>query len=149
MRLMNRCSFSTRILLLAGLLMAIPAFTAPANAAPTWAGKFTLPYEVTWNKTVLPAGEYTVRVNSKVAPLFISSTQGNTRMFTFTPIMADSMPGGTNILVSAADGRHIVRSLNAPSLGVSFIFRPLSRSEREEIAKAGQLESLPLIMTKK
>ena len=149
MRLMNRCSFSTRILLLVGVLMAIPAFTAPANAEPTWAGKFTLPYEVTWNKTVLPAGEYTVRVNSKGAPLFISSTQGNTRMFTFTPIVADSMPGGTNILVSAAGGRHIVRLLNAPSLGVSFIFGPLSRAQREELAKAGQLESIPLIMTKK
>ena len=43
--------------LLLGVLIATFVFTAAANAQPSFAGKFTLPYEVRWGQAVLPAGD--------------------------------------------------------------------------------------------
>jgi hypothetical protein len=146
---MNRPSFSTKMMLLVGLLMAIPAFTSPANAEPTWSCRFVLPYEVTWGKVVLPAGEYTIRIGAKNSPVVITSMHGTKSYFASAPIIADSEAGSTRILVTTADGRHIVRELSSPSDGVAFVFAPFSKAERETMAKDGQVESIPVMVSKR
>jgi hypothetical protein len=38
--------------------------------------------------------------------------------------------------------------MNLPQLGVRIVFNPIPKSEREELAKAGQIESLPVTAQK-
>ena len=149
MRLMNRPSISIKMMLLLGLLMVIPAFTSPANAAPYWSGKVVLPYEVTWGNAVLPAGEYYFRVNSNNTPVIIKSARGMKSIFAPVPVIEGSEAGGNRILVTTSGGQHIVRELNSPSLGVTYVFAPLSKAERETMAKSNQVETIPVMISKK
>ena len=56
---------SVRILLLAVLAAGLSASLASAQE---YQGKFTLPFEARWGSAVLPAGDYTFRVNAGEAP---------------------------------------------------------------------------------
>jgi hypothetical protein len=53
-------NLSTVQLVTLGLLVSF-LWTSVANAAPLYRGRFSLPYEVRWVHTVLPAGEYQLR----------------------------------------------------------------------------------------
>ena len=68
MKISNMIRQSTTVKLALGVLFATCVVTSVANAQSTFAGKVTLPYEVHWNHAVLPAGEYSIRMDSKGAP---------------------------------------------------------------------------------
>lgn len=140
---------SAKFALVVTLLMAISALTISTGAQPAWVGRFALPYEVHWNRAVLPAGEYTITVDSKSKPALIQSADGKRSIYTNVPIVAASEAGRASVLVTIAGSERTVRSMNSPALGVSFIFNPISKTERELLAKNGQLESLPILVTKK
>src|SRR5689334_6114112 len=82
MKITNRNRHSTTAKVILGVLFATCLFTATANAQSTFEGKFTLPYEAHWNHAVLPAGEYTIQVDSKGAPALLRSTSGNKAAYT-------------------------------------------------------------------
>jgi len=149
MNLIRGTKHSAKPALVVTFLMAISALTISTGAQPAWVGRLALPYEVHWNHTVLPAGEYTVTVDSKSKPALIQSADGKRSIYTNVPIVADSESGTASLLVSIAGPERTVRSMNSPALGVSFIFNPISNTERELLAKNGQLESLPILVTKK
>ena len=128
-----------------GVLIATCAFTFAANAQPTFAGKFTLPYEVHWGQAVLAPGQYSIRMNSVAGPAMITSANGDRTVYTQVPTIADSDKGGTRLTITNLGHERKVRSLNLPELGKLVIFAPLTQSEREEIAKAGQTNTVPVV----
>jgi hypothetical protein len=130
----------------AAVLLATFAFVAAANAK-TVSAKFTLPFEVHWGKNVLPAGDYTISMNSLANEAVIRSANGKTVGFTPIPIEASSDKGATALLVMVRGNERIVRSLNLPARGVSFIYPPATSAEREMLAKADQIQAVPVIMT--
>src|SRR5579872_6108094 len=134
----------TFLKLFLGVLIASCVFTVAANAQPIYVGKFTLPYEVHWGQAVLPAGDYSIRMDSVAARPVISSASGNKAVFTEPPIFADSEKGGTYLTITAQGNERRVRSLNVPALGKSVIFAPLTKSQREILAKAGRINTLPV-----
>lgn len=135
--------------LLLGVLIATCGFTVAANAQPSFAGKFTLPYEVHWGQAVLPAGVYSIRMNSMSALPEVSSASGSRKVYTLPPVIADGEKGGTYLTITTQGNEHTVRSLNLPQLGKVVIFAPLTKSERESLAKAGQINNLPVVSAKK
>jgi hypothetical protein len=149
MKIKSTIQHSTSLKLLLSMLMAICMFSAAANAQPRFVGKFTLPYEVRWGQAVLPAGNYFIRIESMAAPARIISEGGGRTVFMKPPILADSERGGTYLIVTAQGNERRVRSLNLPEIGKSVIFTPLSKSERETVAKAGQLDTVSVITAKK
>jgi hypothetical protein len=151
MKSINRIPHSTKPMLAVAVLIAICTFTIAANAQSVWVGQFTLPYEVQWNHAVLPAGQYTITMDSMSGPAVVrvSSMDGRRSIYTAVPIIAEAEKGGARVLISTAGGQHTVRSMNLPLRGVSLIFQPLTRTECEELAKAGQIESVPVIAAKK
>lgn len=149
MRSINCASHSTKAILLVAVLMANLAFAVAANAQPAWVGKFTLPYEVHWNHAVLPPGDYTISMDSKYAPALVRATNGSRSVYTSVPLVATSEKGGASLLITGHDGQYTVRSMNSPMLGVSFIFQAIPKSEREGLAKTGELESVPVLVTEK
>src|ERR1700736_5215079 len=87
-----------QVRLFAVVLLATFAFAAAANAE-TIAAKFTLPFEVHWGKTVLPAGVYTISMDSLANVALIRSESGKTFGFTPIPIKPKSDNGRTALYV--------------------------------------------------
>ncbi len=46
-------------------------------------------------------------------------------------------------------GERRVRSLNLPQTGRVLIYEPLTKAEREQLAKAGQIQAVPVVIARK
>ena len=147
MRTKHAIQHATSWRLALGILIATCAFAAAANAQPSFAGKFTLPFEVHWGQAVLPAGNYSIRMGP-AGPVEISATDGTRKIFTVPRVVADSETGSTCLRITSSGNERTVRSLNMPELGKMVIFAPLTKAEREA-AKAGQADTLPVVSAKK
>jgi hypothetical protein len=148
MKISNMTRHST-VKMILGVLFATCAFTAAANAQPSFVGKFTLPYEVQWNHAVLPAGEYTIEVDAKGMPAILHSSSTGNSAYTNTPILADREMGPASLTVTIRGNERRVRSVNLPQISKSLVFEPLTATEREMFARAGQIDSVPVITAKK
>jgi hypothetical protein len=148
MKISNLIRPST-VKMILGVLFATCAFTAAANAQPSFVGKFTLPYEVQWNHAVLPAGEYTIEVDGNGRPTLVTSNRTGTSAYTNAPILGDPQKGSACLTVTIQGNERRVRSINLPQIGESLVFEPLSATEREMFAKAGKIDSVPVITAKK
>src|SRR5207245_6618424 len=71
------------------------------------------------------------------------------KMFTVTPIAANSEKGAARLYTTFVRGERRVRSLNLPELGRSLIYEPLTKNEREILAQAGQVQAVPVIAARK
>jgi hypothetical protein len=149
METVHRSQHQTSLRLLLSVLVATCAFAAAAYARPIFIGKFTLPYEVHWGQAVLRPGVYYIRMDSIADQFMVVSAGGKITMFMKPPIIADSKQADTFLTLTTAGNERRVRSLNLPELGKSVIFAPLTKSEREELAKAGQSNTLPVVTAKK
>ena len=138
-----------RAKLLMAIVITTSSLTAAANAQPSFVGKFTLPYEVHWNHTVLPAGEYSIEVDAKEMPTVLHSTTSGRSVYTNIPILADGEKGAACLTVTNRENERRVRSVNLPQIGMSLIFEPLTQTEREMLAKAGQIDAVPVVTAKK
>jgi hypothetical protein len=135
--------------LLLSILVATCAFAAAAYARPILIGKFTLPYEVHWGQAVLRPGVYYIRMDSIADQAMIVSAGGHRTMFVKPPIIADSKQTGTSLTLTTIGNERRVRSLNLPDVGKSLIFSPLTKSEKEALARAGQSNTVPVVTAKK
>jgi hypothetical protein len=82
-------------------------------------GTFTLPYEVRWANVTLPAGDYTLRVDSVSAPRFIYLTGGKSAIvLAGVPNQRESSNHSQLVLVDTARG-YAVRSLAIGQVGLS------------------------------
>jgi len=149
MRILNTKQHSTTAKLILGVLFATCVFTAAANAQPSFEGKFTLPYEVQWNHAVLPAGEYSIEVDAKGMPSVVHSTRSGKSIMTNSPILTDVEKGAARLTVTIQGNERMVRSINLPEIGKALVFEPLSATEREMFAKAGQIDAVPVMTAKK
>jgi hypothetical protein len=140
---------SIKAKLFAAVVLATCVFTVAANAQPSFEGRFTLPYEVHWNRAVLPAGEYSIQVDAKGMPAVVHSTSTGKSVNTHLPILADLEKGAARLTVTISGNERRVRSMNLPQIGKSLIFEPLTATEREMFAKAGQIDALPVVISRK
>lgn len=143
----TRNSISTKLIL--GVLFATTVFTAAANAQPSFEGKFTLPYEVQWNHTVLPAGEYSIQLDMRGTPAVLYSISTGKAINTRIPTVADGEKGGARVTITIQGNERKVRSVNLPETGKSLVFDPLTKTEREVFAKAGLVDTVPVITARK
>jgi len=134
--------------MLAILALAMCAFTAAANAQSV-AGRFTLPYEVHWGTATLPPGEYTITMDSLHSATLVQSASNSQSFFTRMPTINDSMERPTSLVITSFQGERRVRSLNLPQYRRSLIYEPLTKAEREQLAKAGQIQSVPVFAARK
>jgi hypothetical protein len=134
--------------MLAILALAMCGFTAAANAQSV-TGRFTLPYEVHWGTATLPAGEYMITMDSLHTATLVQSVSNSQSFFTHMPTINDSTKRPTSLVITSSRGERRVRSLNLPQYGKSLIYEPLTKAEREQLAKAGQVQSVPVFAAKK
>jgi hypothetical protein len=125
---------------LATCLFAV-GLDAQLGSPSAFVGNFTLPFEVHWGKAVLPAGAYSINMESIQTPAIVHSASGKTNMFVFPAIVADSEKGAPCVTVMLRGNERRVQSLNLPELGKSLIYEPLTRAEQEWLVKAGQVQT--------
>jgi hypothetical protein len=110
---------------LAVLAVCITAGVAGAQHSPAmYEGKFTLPFETRWGRAVLPAGDYTLTVDSTALPATVTvhSVRENK---TAPMIMAQaiSQHGASDqsaLIVARNSGKGVVRGLQLAELGLRF-----------------------------
>ena len=106
---------------LAALALGIVA--GGGNAATVYQGKFTLPFEVNWGSSTLPAGDYTFELGSQSSPytLYIHGQKSN------AIIRATSADTGVVSSTAQLDlvdigDVHTIKNFEAPELGVTFSY---------------------------
>jgi hypothetical protein len=128
--------------LFVAFVLAASVFAAGAHAETRFHGRFRLANEVHWGKAVLPAGEYTILIAPPQGPSragsLIRSANGKTQFVPPTLVTEESNKGVNSLVITVRGNERRVRSLNLPGLGQSLIYEPLSKSERETLAKTDQ-----------
>jgi len=90
-----------KVRLFAAVLLATCVFAGAANAE-TMAIKFNLPFEVHWGKNLLPAGEYSVTMDSSANVGLVRSANGKVAIYTPIPIKAYSRTGQHRAICSGS-----------------------------------------------
>ena len=132
--------------LVVALLVAC-VLTMTANAQP-FSGKFTLPYEVHWGKTVLPAGDYSIRMDTVTLMASVYSAKDGNQLISALPSAGDGLKGGAFLFISSNEGRYTVRYFNLPMIGKVLVYAPLTKVEQEEIAR-GNSQATPVVVAAK
>jgi len=122
---------------------------AKPNASPAFSARFTLPYQVHWHEALLPAGTYTINMASVQSPSIVQSTNGKISAFVFGPITDGPTKGAASLTIVTRGNERTVASLNMPSAGISLVYLRLTLAEQEQLAKACQVETVPLVVAKK
>jgi hypothetical protein len=121
-------------------------FAGAAQAGAYYNGKFTLPYEVRWGGAVLPAGEYSLAMDSIKGPLNVIDASGRIRALVSG--FPDYLTGGqpTALLVTRDGAQRTVRSFNCPAWGHKFVYKPFTRAERDLLASGERAETIAVRM---
>src|SRR5713226_6640009 len=137
--------------LLPVVLFSACLIPAAANAQSTaLQGKFRLQNEVRWGKAVLPAGEYSLTIDSTANNTMLTivrSADGKKAAFAMATTSARPEPGGSYISITD-DGTRRVRLLNLPELNLSLIYAPLTKRERE-VLYATKTQVVPVVVAEK
>jgi hypothetical protein len=150
MKNINSTKHAFAVKLILGVLMAAFAFTAAANAQGAFAGKFVLPEEVHWNHAVLPAGEYYLEMRTMDSPaVVLHSIRTGKSFITGIPTKGDLQKGNAHLTISVHGNERRVRSVSLPQINQTLIFEPLTNAEMESMAKAGQIETVPVFTAQK
>jgi hypothetical protein len=131
------------------VLFTIALATVAANAQASLHSKFQLTSQTRWGKAVLPAGEYSLTIESAAQPMriVIQSADGKTGAMAVAASSFDSAPGGSYLVITGTGAAREVRSMNLPQLGTSLIYKPLTQRERETLY-AHVSQTVPVQMAK-
>ena len=135
---------SVRILLLAVLAAGLSASLASAQE---YQGKFTLPFEARWGSAVLPAGDYTFRVNAGEAPCMVSVSQERqiVALILTSSTTRGEVAGSSALIAVRGAGSYHIRALQLAEAGVVLEYSP-PKAERQLLAQQPVLfQRVPLI----
>ncbi len=133
-------------LVLAGSVLGV---AASASAQPAFKGTFTLPYEVRWGQAVLQPGRYTITVDSLSRPALLTRLGGGGAYVMAVSVGDADKNQPSAILVTRGEKERIVRSFNCREAGQTFVYKPLTKGERERYAKATVPEALAIVAATK
>lgn len=115
-------------------------------------GTFTLPNEVHWGQTTLPAGNYLLAVQSVENPAVVSLTDaksGRSVAMVAISIRDHSSQGSSALLIGTRGTQWVVHSLRLAQLGVVFISDP-ALAAKSTIGKESRKTSIvPIIVAAK
>jgi len=140
-----------RVLALAILASFLLASVAGAQST-VYHGKFTLPYEVRWGGSTLPAGGYSIQIDSTKSPMIalIRSTSGKSKVTYVMNGSVDTDPKGQNtLLITARNGKNTVHSLAIADLGVVLVYDPGLAHEKPAVQEAQVEQAVPVVSAQK
>jgi hypothetical protein len=117
-----------------------------AHAGDYYSGNVTFPYEVRWGGAALPAGEYTLAMDTIAGPLRVIDASGRVRALLYGSREQPRRTQPSSLLVTSDGAGRIVRSLNCPAWGVNLVYKPFTRAERTLLAYGGRADRLAVRM---
>jgi hypothetical protein len=127
----------TKFLYLAVALAAIGFLSSSARANDLLAGGFTLSEPTQWNNTMLPAGDYTlrlVRTHSDSHLLMVLGSKQSISMLVYGPSLCRTcMTGPLNL--STRGDNPVVTSMDLAGLHMNFDTRMSDREREEQLAR--------------
>ena len=140
----KRSGTVVKLLIVAAAVVGSFAETASAQVVR---GTFRLPYDVRWGGTVLPAGEYSIVVDSLSRPAIIRSATGRSVAFVLAGSVDRAMKGrDTSLLLSRTESEPVVRVFNWREGNLAFVYKSFTKGERERLAQAGNVQAVPILM---
>jgi hypothetical protein len=101
--------------------VALGILAGGGKAVTAYQGKFTLPFEVYWGGSMLPAGEYSFELASQSSPytLYIRGQKAN---FIIRAVSADAGVLSSRAQLDLVDVSdvHTIKNFEAPELGFTF-----------------------------
>jgi hypothetical protein len=145
----NRSLRLVKLLLLALLTACFGASLANAQAAQ---GKFNLPFEARWGRSILPPGNYSFTLDTTAGSGQIVLLNAE-RKAVFVPNNAATSTGKqsehSELIITRRGAKAIVRALHLGDLGVTLYYAP-PKGEPTVIAEAPDLiQRLPISMAGK
>jgi hypothetical protein len=135
--------------LAASLILAGAARAQGVSAR--FVGKFTLTSPVSWSKSTLAPGTYSIRIDSTTLPIMaFISRDDSTSSFAIRvmSIATDDYRNGSNALrLKVRDGSLVVHSLVLSDLGTVLIYDPSPAREKVEEAHAAPF--VPVLVARK
>lgn len=129
-------SFQNRMLTIAAVALAAISTSAPRAKAQAAAGSFTLPNEVTWQASTLPAGDYTFRMDSVASPVRITLNGPNGYEFVFAMVADNNVSGErSSLTIEHRDGSSFVRELCIAPIGLRLRYHVPKASKEAELAR--------------
>ena len=113
-------------------------------------GTFTLPYEVHWGQAILPAGGYTIRIDSRHTPAFVRNSAGHGRAILLARSVDDATKGGpTALRIVRRENQRVVQSFNWREGDMAFAYEGLTNAEGESLAKFDESVMVPILLAQK
>ena len=130
------------------------AVAHPQAIKPAYQGRFTLPYEVKWGGSTLPAGSYVITIKSIGSPVIalIRSTDSKGVVTYVQSGAATPTKDGRNaLLIASRDGKEFVHSLALSDVGLTLIFDPTLANSKSAVAglDARTMKTVSLLSAKK
>jgi hypothetical protein len=123
-------------------LAVVVALAATSSAQGAYRAKFTLPYEVQWGRAVLPAGEYSLAMDSIRGPISVTDASGRTRALLFGSNDQPKAEQPTALLVMITGKVRVVRSFNCPAWGANLVYKAFTQEERAQLADGVRTETV-------
>ncbi len=128
---------NSKLLRLLGLALLAVCFNAGHASAQVFQGKFTLPFEARWGQAILPAGDYSFRLDSVDPACLVQVYRGN-RVVAMLLAQANTQADSGRAQLTVVRGA--VRTLSLPSIGVVLQYAPhhfkhLTAPEERELAQ--------------
>jgi len=115
-------------------------------------GKFTLPFEARWGTAVLPAGDYSFRVNASAAPCMVSVSQGG-RVVAFILTSSTNrreVEGSSALIAVRSAGSYRIRALRLAEVGAVLEYMSPKAEPRQILAQQPALfQRLPVLVAAK
>ncbi|MGD0326655.1 MAG: hypothetical protein ABSD45_23280 [Terriglobia bacterium] len=138
-----------KVLLLAVVVAGLSASLASAEEFQV---KFTLPFEARWGSAVLPAGDYSLNLDTDKSPCVAIVRQGrqNLAMVVGYPQTEQrEVAGPTALIAVRSGGEYTIRELHLAKAGVVLEYMA-PKAEPQNLAQASQLIlRVPVSMTGK
>jgi hypothetical protein len=137
-----------RVFAAAKLLLAVLATAAlisgSAVAQTIVKGTFQLDEQVQWNGAVLAPGSYTIVIDTAQMPLraLVRSVDQKTAAYISSGISDGLKSQQSFLVVTGLGANRRIRSLNLPQLGKSLVYDPMTKGEREELARQQELQTI-------
>jgi hypothetical protein len=123
-------------------VLALGILAGDGNATTAYQGKFTLPFQVYWAGSTLPAGDYTFEMESQGSPytLYIRGQKANVIVRAISADAGVLSRTAQLDLVDISDV-HTIRTFEAPELGVTFMY--FTPKQKDVTSKEVRHKSVP------
>ena len=126
-----------RVLVLAGFVACL---TGGVASAQDFKGSFTLPFEARWGSAILPAGDYTFKMDMVRAPFLAQIYGKDGSVLVLAQSVTDrANPAQSELILVPRAGKYTVRALNLAGVGLVFSY---GRSSGKHLTLAKNAEPI-------